>query len=413
MPPARIPPPARALFAACLIPAAGTSQTLSYSRFDFSNAYRIEREDAWPNARASGGNVKGDFAYKVFPVEVLGRDKEIRISGLRLSFTLGNGYKGAFPVMLAVPEVAFFPVVVGKAGGRTLPLPDPARPHAVRLTPPPLRVPRDGVFTVELRLGPGQPDPRLRKPVVLPARDGAGAPQGWAIALMAPPGERLGDGKPHLVPVPSFGEIHRAGSPATFSGFYDAKTKRLIPYGSPGAPSNLGELGIEVLLDQPALQIRSPAAGGVLNDPRRIETHLGPGAYWSGLATAVRAGGFGFYAQWEGREADALLCLPLLTALGGARPKGRLALPGGALFFAPQRAALGFFAGLGMLGPIARYKAFGPAGRASDQRGVYVSGLVPVPRDPALAGAVLWIQAVFVDPRRGPAGVSNLVRLEL
>lgn len=388
---------------------------ISYSRLDFQNAYRIDREDAWPNARLPGGNVAGDFVYKVFPVEVLARDREIRVSGLRLSFSVGNGYKGTFPVRLGVPEIAFYPVVVSRVGGRDLPLPDLSRRFGTTLRPPGISVPRDGVFVHEIRLGPHQPDPRLRKPLRLPARDAKGALQGWAVALLAPPGEGLGDGKPHWVPVPSYGEIHRPGSPSTFSGLYDAKKKRFLPYGAPGAPSNLGECGIELLLDGPALQLRSEAAGGVLRDPRRIETHLGPGAYESGLAGARFPGSFGLYAQWESREGDGLLCLPFLVALGNPPPAARLKLGAGVLMWDSKRAyAPSFFVNLGMFGVLSRYKAFGRAGRRSDQRGVFVSRDLPVPVDSTLRGAALWIQALFLDPKSSSiAGSSNLCRLRL
>ncbi|HHI79358.1 MAG TPA: hypothetical protein ENK02_05220 [Planctomycetes bacterium] len=391
------------------LPAQGSP---AYSRLDFSNAYRLQREDGYPNARSAKGNEAGDFVYKVFPLEVLGRGEDIRVSGVRISFSVDDSYQGNFPVSLGVPEIAFFPVKLGKAGGLRVELPQLGRRLKRSLQPPGISVLSDGIFATELRLGPKQPDPRLRTPVVLPAKDPQGNPQGWAVALMAPRGEVLGKGKPLFVPMPSFGEIHRVPGSSTFSGFYDARKKRFLPFGTPGAPSNQGELGVELFLDGPVLQVFSDASGGVRGDPNRVETHMGPGAYRNGLGSSVLGGFVGFYTQWENQEGKGLLCLPLITTLGARRPTGTWSLGAVRLLLDPGRAgALFLLPQVGLVGGLTRYKARGVAGHSSDQKGVYVTPRIPVPASPSLAGQSLWLQSLLLRPGLGFAGSSNLVLL--
>ncbi|MFQ5504739.1 MAG: hypothetical protein ACE5F1_08095 [Planctomycetota bacterium] len=411
------PRPRRLLSLAALLalPAGAVSgqSPPGYSRFDFSNAYRMLREDAFPNARSSTGNEAGDFLYKGYPKEVLAHDAPVRVSGVRISFKIGQGYKGPLPAQVLLPEVAFYPLVEGKVGGKSFRLPDLSRRHQKTLPLPLVFVARDGVRLFELKLGPKQPDPRLRDPVPLPSRDGKGKLQGWAVALMAIPGEKLGDGKPHFVAVPSFGEIHRLPGPSSFSGAWDARGKRFLPYGTPSAPSNLGELGVELLIDGPVLQVYSNASGGVRKDPKGLETHMGPGAYVNGLATSVLGGWFGLYCQWEGKESDGLVCLPAVTAIGASMPDARLSLGAGTLLWDPARSSgLSFLIGIGMAGPLVRYKAKGLAGRSEDQNGVWVSARQAVPRDPALKDLTLWIQCLLFQPASGKfPGASNLVRV--
>ena len=384
----------------------------AYSRFDYSNGYRLQREDGYPNARSPKGNGQGDFVYKVFPLEVLGRGEDIRVSGVRISFSVDDSYKGNFPVSLGVPEIAFFPVKLGKAGGLNVDLPQLGSRLNRSLRGGSVSALSDGIFAMELRLGPKQPDPKLRAPVVLPAKDAQGRPQGWAVALMAPKGEILGKGKPLFVPMPSFGEIHRSPGPSTYSGFYDARKKVFLPFGSPGAPSNQGELGVELFIDGPVLQVFSDASGGVRKDPNRNETHMGPGAYRNGLGSSVLGGFVGFYTQWENQEGKGLLCLPLITALGASRPTGRLNLGGVNLLLDPARAgALPLLPQMGLLGGLTRYKAFGVAGHFGDQKGVYVTPRLPVPASPALAGQSIWLQSLLLRPGVGFVGSSNLVLL--
>jgi hypothetical protein len=387
---------------------------LSYSRLDFSNAYRLQREDGFPNARSLKGNEKGDFAYKVFPLNVLGRGEDLRISGIRISFSVDDSYKGNFPVSLGIPEIAFFPVKKGKAGGLTVDLPQLSKRFSRVLKPGSVLALSDGIFVYELKLGPKQPDPGLQVPVTLPSKDSQGNPQAWAVALMAPQGGTLGKGKPSFVPMPSFGEIHRIPGPLTFSGFYDARAKRFLPFGSPGAPSNQGELGIDLLIDGPVLQVFSDASGGVRKDPNKIETHMGPGAYRNHLGSSVLGGFLGFYTQWENQEGKGLICLPLITAQGANRPTAKLHLGGVSLLYDPKRAgALFLLPQMGLLGGLVRYKAFGVAGHFKDQKGVYVTPRLAVPSSPTLAGLSFWVQSVLLRPGVGFTASSNLVFVRL
>ncbi len=386
----------------------------AYSRLDFSNAYRLQREDGYPNARSVQGNEQGDFVYKVFPLEVLGRGEDLRISGLRISFSVDDSYKGNFPVSLAVPEIAFFPVKRGKASGLTVDLPQLTRRFSRSLKPGSISALSDGVFSYELQLGPKQRDPDLKKLLILPGKDAGGNPQAWAVGLMAPKGGHLGKGTPSFVPLRSFGELHRVPGPLTFSGFYDARAKRFLPFGSPGAPSNSGELGVELLMDGAVLQVFSDASGGLRNDPKKVETHMGPGAYRNHLGSSVLGGFLGFYTQWENQEGKGLLCLPLMTALGAKRPGVRLNLGGATLLWDPARAGgLFLFAQMGLLGGLTRYKAFGVAGHSSDQRGVFVTPRIRIPASPVLAGQGFWVQSLLLRPGVGFAGSSNLVFVQL
>ena len=386
-------------------------RTPSYSRMDFSNAYRMDREDVFPNALTKRGNEDGDFLFKVFPAEVFARHKRTMLSGLRISFTIQNAYKGNYPVFLTMPDVAFFPV---RFDSRNRPVVDLAARHARTLPLGIKFVVADGILLHELELGPKQFSSALKTPVVLPARDRNGKIQAWAVALMAPPSASFMDNKAHFVALPSFGEIHRTG-PRSFSGIYDARKKLFTMYGDPSAPSNLGELGIEVLIDGPTLQVFSDASGGVRNDPKKKETHMGPGAYDGLLGTSSRPGFFGLYLQWEARQMDGLMVFPLIMALGTPIPDTPLTLPGGhSLLMAPLRrsTALTFFLELGVFGPIKQYKKGGVAGRSTDQNGVFVTPRFPVPNDSSIKGLVLNIQALLTDKTvKNFVGVSNLVQV--
>ncbi len=396
---------ASAIALLCLTAAVGKAQSaVSYSRFDFSNGYRMEREDAFPNARSRTGNETGDLLYKAFPVEALAQHKELRISGLRIAYSIGNGYKGSYPAKIIRPRIAFYPATKLKYGAEVLDAPDLSNGFPTQLAAKELTVFRDGLYTEELK---------LTKPIVLPTRNGKGELQGWCAVLLANPGERLGDGKAHFVAAPSYGEIHRVGSPTTYSGAWDARKKRFLPYGSIGAPSNLGELGIGLLLDQPTLQIFSDASGGVRNDPKKVETHMGPGAYINGLATAVQSGYYGLYVQWEGKPAGSTVCIPLLMATGSQEPKTPLQFGNVIMLGDLKRGLLAdLFIRAGLVGVLQRYKAGGIAGHAVDQNGVYVTPILPFPHDPTLAGMTFWVQGLMVDLQKLQfTGSTNLTRI--
>jgi len=386
-------------------------QVPAYSRHDFQNGYFQTRLDAFANARSDTGNAAGDLLYKVWPKEVFARDEDIRISGLRIWFQADSSYSGSFPVSIKTPQVAFYPVVQRTIAGKVYDVPDLDNPATPVLKLQDSTVVRSGVVVLEVKVHPFNFNPDLRQPIVLKSRDKNGEPQGWAVGLLAPPGEKLGDGKATFVGAASFGEVHRLPGPSTYSGLYDARGKRLIPYGTPGAPSNLGELGIELMLDAATLQVFSDASGGVRNDPKQQETHKGPGAYCNALASAVRTGWFGLFCQWEKPPAGSTLCLPLVTAIGAAMPDKTLAIDKATLLVDPARAqALTAFLQAGVLGTLALYKKNGVAGHRADQPGVFVTPRIPVPRDPALKDATMWVQALLLA-NGGFPGASNVVRV--
>jgi hypothetical protein len=381
--------------------------TLSYSRLDFSNGYRMDRQDEFPNYRTTLGNDDGDFIFKMFPELVLRGASKLRVSGVRISFTVGDAYLGSYPVDLAVPRIAFYPLIQGLQGL----LPDVKGANPIILDPGKVSVVKDGVFTYELRLGPQQTLPSLKNVVQLDLPGPRSSGRGWAVALLAPKGLRPDAKVAHFIPVPSYGEIHRVTALASYSGVYDSRLQTFRAYGSIGAPSATGELGIELLVDGPTLQPFSDAAGGLHKDPTNRETYKGIGAYETGLATAATPGWLGFYAQWEGRSKDGLLALPIIAAGNEI-----LALPGGVelLWDSLSPGSLTLLLQAGLLGPVQTYKAQGHAGHATDQEGVWASPRIPIPTDIRLKGAVISLQCLFVSPKLGTfEGTSNTITLRL
>ncbi len=379
--------------------------SLSYSRIDFSNAYRMDRQDEFPNYRSKLGNAEGDFVYKMFPALVLRGAGKLRVSGVRISFTVGNDYKGSFPAEIVLPRIAFYPLLSGLQGL----LPDVKGGKRIVLDPGKISVVKDGVFVYELRLGPQQKQAALQKPVVLDLPGPRSKVQGWAVALLAPKGQKPNAKQAHFIPVPSFGELHRKSALPSYSGSYDSRLQVFRRYGSVGAPSSNGELAIELLVDGPTLEAFSDAAGGLRKDPRKYETYKGIGAYENGLSTAATPGWFGLFAQWEGRQKDGLLALPLIAAGNEI-----LRLPGGAelLWDSLSPASLGLLLQAGLFGPALTYKRQGPAGHFKDQQGVWSTARLPIPNDGRLKGIPISIQCLFVSPKFGRfEGVSNTITL--
>lgn len=389
--------------------ASATAQTkVRYSRFDFGNRYHTQRADLFPNSRAKNGNVDGDMIYKAFPASVFSRGDKVRISGVRLWAQVDPTYVGPYPAFLVMPDIVFFPLIEIKVGNNAYAVPDVTKPHARRLPLGAATVIRGGLQPIDFRLGPHQPDPRLKLPVELPV-----SPTGWAVGVMAPAFSRQLDGNSNFVAVSTFGEVHRSPGRLAYSGLYDAAKQAHLPYGTAGAPSNIGELAIELYLDQPSLQVFSDGSGGVRNDPRRIETHKGPGAYANGLSTAVAPGWFGLFTQWEGMSDNGILCLPLITAIGPAMPTTLLKVDDATLVWDSLRAkALSVFIENGVLGILGRYKAGGVAGHANDQGGVFASTRISVPNDAGLKGATIWVQSVLIRFTTGRVvGATNLSRI--
>lgn len=385
--------------------------SISYSRHDFGNAYRQNIEVAYPNATSSAGSTAGDMLWKVWPPEVASRAATWRISGVRFSFRVDRSYSGAFPQFLSLPRIAFFPLVEQTIRGAQYLVPDVTRPFPTSFQLPGYKAVEAGVQSFELQLGPKNPDPRLQKVLVLPGRNSAGAVQGWAVALLAPQGARLGNGQANFAAVPTFGEVHRDGSRRAYSGVYDAKAKEMKPFGTRGVPSNLGELAIELYFDQPTLQVFSDGSGGVRDDRLKIETHKGPGAYDNGLATAIKQGFFGLYTQYAGN--DGLVAFPIVVSDSAAPPTQTLRFNQVDFLFNPAGLSLAtLFSGAGIYGSLAKYKAGGAVGHRQDQASVWHSGRIPFMKDKSLSGLSFWVQTLLFDAKKNTScAETNAVRL--
>lgn len=357
------------------------------------------------------GSSSGDFVWKAFPKEIAARADDWRVSGLRVGFRVDKSYTGSLPNFVLLPRVIFYPLVEATIEGKVFDVPDFTKPFPQTFQLGGWRVTRAEPQTFELRLGPQQPDPRLRSPVVLPARDAGGNPQGWAVALQAPFGARLGNGQANFVAVPSFGEIHRAFSRTSHSGLRDGTTNKILPFGTTGAPSNLGELAIDLYFDDATLQVFSDASGGLRKDKNAVETHKGPGAYDNALASAASPGWFGLYVQHEMKTG--LVCLPIVVSSSSKLPSRALAVDAANLLIDPTGLGLTtLFTEVGVFGSLGLYKAGGDAGHRRDQAGVWQSGRLGFPVDPRLAGLAFWCQALLVDVQsRRSVTATNAVRL--
>ncbi|MEZ5988970.1 MAG: hypothetical protein R3F30_07560 [Planctomycetota bacterium] len=397
--------PVTALVLAALAAPTPAQTKISYSRLAFCNGYRVDRPLEWPSFRSSLGNDENDLVFRMLPREVLRGAGKLRVSGIRWSYTVADDYQGSYPSFVQVPTIGMYPLVNGQAGL----LPDFPSNDGFRLDPGFTVVPKDGVLVFELRLGPGQFDPGLKSPIPIELPGPRSSVAGWAIALHGIKGEKANKDTPNMVPVPSYNEVHRQSGLDAYSGLYDARLKRYTLFGRPGAPPNSGEVGIELLVDGPTLQVFSDASGGLRNDPRSWETHKGVGAYFGELASAATQGWFGLYAQWEGRSGDGLWAFPIVAAGDEVLP-----LPGGVelLWSSGVPSLLTALVEAGLYGPVGVYKAQGVAGHDTDQDGVWHTARIPVPQLPALRGLKLSAQALFVEAAKGTfEGVSNAVTI--
>jgi hypothetical protein len=234
--------------------------------------------------------------------------------------------------------------------------------------------------------------------------------------VLAPPGAKQSDRKAWPVCFPSDSELHRAPGRDAYSGLYDAATDTITMYGRIGAPSNSGELFAQLRFDNPTLQHFSDASGGTPNDPSRWETHMGPGAYSTNLAS--RQGFIGLYCQDERRDATfgrSVFCLPLLVGVGAAPAFSDVPV-GGAVLRMDLAAAgvFGLWTSAHLGGLHQRYAKEGVAGHDVDQTGVYVTPRVPWPLA-AAAGVSLWTQCVLLDVTSTyqAVGTTNVVRLSI
>jgi hypothetical protein len=378
-------------FAALFLGAAAVSQSPAHNKIEFGNWWVTQREDLWPNYRSNGGNVAGDGLFKIYPQALLERGAAHRISGYALGVSVDDGYQGTYPVTVDPPDVVLYRTQRVTQGGKTFEIPDLAGgPIGPVLDTPAVSLTSDDFWLVEVKF-------TSSNLITVPAQVN-GQTTGLCMMLLAPAGARQADRKAWPVCFPSDAELHRAPGYDAYSGSYNAQTNQILMYGQTGAPSNTGELFAQLRFDNATLQLRSDSSGGFRNDPNGFETHLGPGAYDTDLAS--RGGWLGLYVQSERHEAAPVpthLCLPLIVSTRFDPVFASTTIDSAVLRLDQGFLNLvDFWLGVGAVGPIARYGKASGAGFDQDQTGVYASPKLSWPKGVG-AGAVFWTQAVVLD----------------
>jgi hypothetical protein len=393
------------------------AQAFPHNKLEFSNWYLEDRQELFPNYLAAGGNVAGDGLFKVLPAELLERAGDHRISGYAVGLSIDDAYTGVFPVLVELPALQLHRTRIATSGGKSYETIDLTRPVGPRFDPIQIVLPADNAWVVEVAFDPNASDPKLRSLLSVPALVN-GQRAGLATLLLARPGEKRAPATPGIVLQASFDERHLAPGRDSYSGSYDAARDVVRMYGQTGAPSATGELYAMLRFANPTLQLFASTAGGVANDPQQFETHLGPGAYATDLATRSGAGFLGLFAQAEqfhvATGPPTHRIWPLLVATSAAGPDTTLALGG-----ADLRVRLGelgfadFLIAQGFGGPLQRYAAKGSVGFDQDQLGAYASPRWPIGPDPALVGIDLWIQGLITTDALVPVDATNAVRLTI
>jgi len=399
--------------------ASASAQTFAHNKLEFGNWWITDREDAFPNFAAAGGNVDGDGLFKVFPTEVLERGEPHRISGYELALSIDDGYSGAYPVDVEVPAVQFYRTRLATIAGNVYEVPDLTQPVGPRFDPIPITIPTDAAWVVEVRFDPRNTNPRTRALLDVPPTNPANpAARGLAMVALARPGDRRAASVPGVVLQSTFGERHLAPGRAAYSGSIDGRTGAMAMFGTTGMPSATGELYFGLRFHNPTLQLAGPSAGGVSPDPLGFETQLGVGAYATDLATRSPPGSVRLYVQAEqfdpGTAASTHLALPFVVALGPAGPTTTVALGSASLRLDPLGLDLATIFVSGHAGALRRIQAASGAGFDQDQLGAFSSAPFPIAPSRSLRGAALWIQALVVAvPSLQPVATTNAVRLVL
>jgi hypothetical protein len=392
------------------------AQGFAHNTFEFSNWWLADREDHFPNYAT--GNVAGDALFKVLPSAILERAGDHLISGYRIGLSVDDAFTGTFPQRIELPGVQLARTMAQTIGGRVFDVPDRTRTVGPEFDPIPIFLPTDDAWVVEVEFDPSQGNGKLRQLLSVPALvDGQRA--GLAMLALAEPGARRDPAVAGVVLQSSFGERHFAPGADSHSGAYDARANTIAMFGTTGQPSATGELYLALRFANPTLQLTGTSAGGLVGDPQRFETRLGPGAYATDLASRRTAGALGFFVQAEQFDpagaAPTHTALPLLVAISPGGPSATLAVGAARLRVAPgELGEAAFFVNAGMLGPLARHAAGGAVGFDEDQRGAFASRQPLIAPDPVFIGLALWIQALIVDHRSfASVDATNVVRLTL
>ncbi|MCC6670182.1 MAG: hypothetical protein IT458_03920 [Planctomycetes bacterium] len=403
-----------------LLAPALAGQGFVQNKLEFGNFWIVDREELFPNYLRAGGNVAGDALFKVLPAEVLERHGDHRISGYKVALSVDDAYTGGFspPVLVRVPALQLCRTRVHSVAGQTYEVPDLARPVGPRFEPLQILLPSDNAWVVEVAFDPSASDPKLRGLLTVPALD-QGQRAGLGLVFLAEVGQKRDPNTPGVVLQSTFQERHLAPGRPAYSGSYDAATGTLRMYGQSGQPSATGELCAALRFEDPTLQIYGSSAGGVANDPQGFETHLGPGAYATDLASAAGASFFGFYVQAQRHHVSGQppthVALPLVVSTAPGGPNTSLDLGNGAVLRIDP-ASLGLadlFVAAGLGGAITRYAKAGVAGWDEDQEGVYATPRIPLRANPSLVGVTLWVQGLVLTSGMAPAATTNVTRWTL
>ena len=146
---------------------------------------------------------------------------------------------------------------------------------------------------------------------------------------------------------------------------------------------------------------------------------MGPGAYANDLGSRRLAGDFGVFVQAQQYHATPAThtVIPVVVATSKAGPDQDLPLgpnPNAVLRVNLQELQFAhLFLSAGVVGKLGTYKAKGPAGFVSDQKGAWSSPRVKVPPDRSLVGRYFWVQAAILDANMTVVDTTNAVRMSV
>lgn len=393
------------------------AQAFPHNKLEFSNFYLADREELFPNYLNAGGNVDGDGLFKVFPGEILERGGDHKLSGYTVALSVDNAYTGMYPVLVDVPGMQLYRTQQITAGGKTYEAIDPTQPVGLKFDPISLFLPADNAWIVEVGFDPGASNPKLRNLLTIPALVN-GQRAGLAMLVLGKPGDTRSTTRPGVVLQASHAERHLAPGRDSYSGSYDSVTKAIRMNGTTGMPSATGELFAMLRFANPTLQSFANTSGGVVNDPQQLETHLGPGAYATDIASKSGSNFFGLFVQAEQFQAASgpptHVVWPLLVSVTPGGPNTTVPLGPALLRVNPAELAyVDFLLAQGFGGPLQRYVARGQAGWDEDQLGVYASQRWTIGPNPGLVGLDVWIQGLVTTTALVPVDATNVIRLTL
>jgi hypothetical protein len=388
-----------------------------HNKLEHTNFWIADREDLFPNYLTTGGNVAGDALWKVLPREILERANDHQVSGYKIAISVDNTFTGTFPRIVRLPALQMTRTRIQSLGGQDHEVPDLSQPVGPLYDPITIFLQQDNSWVVEVLFDPNLINPKHNRLQPVPGLVN-GQRAGLALVILGTAGDRRSPATPGIVLQASHAERHYLPGRPSYSGSYNAATQTLSVYGQPNQPSATGEIYAALRFQTPTLQIFSDSSGGVVDDPQGWETHLGPGAYATDLATRVRPGFFGLYLQGvqyhNPTGPPTHRAFPFVVSLSPNGPTANLPL--GNVTMRVDPAALGsanFLVSAGLHGSLALYPKQGQAGWDEDQPGVYASPRVRIVPDPALIGLTLWVQGFITDNALNFVDTTNVVRLVL